>query len=104
MAPEYGVAATHQQQSAAGQSASTHCSVGDSELCSLEVAGLLGSSESDGLLLGLGEAEAGSLSALGAEVRRGAALLLPGLLGLGSSLLVDDGEVAGDGLSDNLKK
>lgn len=51
----------------------------------------------------LGETSAGSLSALGAEIGGSVALLLEGLLGLSSSLLVDDGEVAGDGLSDNLK-
>ena len=84
-------------------SVTLECSLGEGELSGLEVGGLLGNSEGGGSLLVLGETSAGGLSALGAEVHGGVSLLLEGLSGDSSSLLVDDGEVAGDGLSDNLK-
>lgn len=87
---------------ASSGTARASCSLGDSVGSGLEVAVLLGGSESDSSLLVLAEASAGSLGALGAEVLGSAALLRPLVLGGGSSLLVDDGEVAGNGLSDNL--
>jgi hypothetical protein len=84
-------------------SATVECSLGEGELSSLEVGVLLGDLEGLGRELMLGETSAGSLSALGSEVHGSVTLLLEGLLGLGSSLLVDDSEMTGDGLSDNLK-
>ena len=75
----------------------------DSVLSGLEVGSLLGSS--DGLELGLGkrESSSSSLGSLGSEVFGGVLLSLPLGLGLSSSLLVENSENSGDGLSNNLK-
>ena len=79
------------------------CSGGDGELSELEVSSLLGSLDGSELLLFLGESSSGSLGSLGSEVLGSVLLVLPGVLGSGSSLLVEDSENSGNGLSDNLK-
>ena len=90
-------------ESMGDMSVTVKCSLGKSELSGLEVVGLLGDLESLELKLVLGEAGTGSLGALESEVHGHVSRLLVGLLGLGSSHLVDDGKMTGDGLSDNLK-
>ena len=79
-------------------------SLWETVLSHLEVSGLLGSLEGEGLLLVSGETSSGSLGALSLKVLGSVLLVLPGSLGGISSLLVDDGKSLGNSLSNNLKK
>ena len=81
-----------------------HCSSGNSVLSEWEVGGFLGSSGGLNVLLELGETGSLGLGGLGSEILWGELLLLPLILGGTSSLLGQNGEDLGDGLSDNLYK
>lgn len=50
----------------------------------------------------LGETGSGGLGTLVSNISWGILLVLPGILGEGSSLLVNDGQDLGNSLSDNL--
>ena len=74
----------------------------DGELSELEVGGFLGSFEGLEASLMLGETGSGGLGTLVSKISWGILLVLPGILGDGSSLLVNDGQDLGNSLSDNL--
>jgi len=78
-------------------------SLGNGELSLLEVGGSLGGSESlDGSLV-LVKTSSGSLGGgLPSEIEWSVLLLGVEFLGSGSSVLVDDGQALGNGLSGNL--
>ena len=86
-----------------GESIWSSNSLGNGELSWLEVGGSLGGSESLEGSLVLVEASSGGLGGvLPSEVSWGVLLALELSLGGLSSLLVDDGESLGNGLSNNL--
>ena len=74
----------------------------DGELSEREVSSFLGSSVGLESSLVLGKGSSGCLTALSSKIFWGELLLLPLILGGGSSLLVNNGEDLGNGLSNNL--